>query len=97
MNTNGRLAGQNGHGVRQDLAAAALTTGVSARKPDTLRNGVVLYGQVRSSDGESWYTVKKVRLGTHQFSYACTCLGNFLGGHSLCRHIAALKLAEVGR
>lgn len=96
MNTNGRLAGQNGHSVRQNLAAATLTTGVSVRMPQDVRNGVVFYGQVRSSDGKRWYTVKKVQLGIHRFSYACTCLGNFLGGHSPCRHIAALKLTEAG-
>ena len=96
MNTNGRLAGQNGHSVRQNLAAATLTTGVSVRMPHAVRNGVVLYGQVRSSDGGSWYTVKKVRLGAYRFSYACTCLDNFLGGYSPCRHIAALKLTEAG-
>lgn len=97
MEPSSRLAGQNGHGIQRGMAAAVLTTGVSVRKPNTARNGVVLYGQVRSSDGESWYTVKKVRLGTHRFSYACTCLGNFLGGHSPCRHIAALKLAETAQ
>ena len=88
MNTNGRLAGQNGHSVRQGMTKVALTAGVSVRMPQDVRNGVVFYGQVRSSDGESWYTVKKVRLGNQRFSYACTCLGNFLGGHSPCRHIA---------
>ena len=67
--------------------------GVFLRTPRHLRNGVVLYGSVQSSDGITSYTVKKERVG-HQFVYGCNCLGNFLGRH-LCKHLAVFKLAEA--
>jgi len=70
---------------------------VSVTRPQALRSGIVLYGQVLASDGRSWYTVKKKRTGTARFTYACTCLGSFLGEHPLCRHIAIFKLVESQR
>ncbi|TXT25961.1 MAG: hypothetical protein FD131_4420 [Rhodocyclaceae bacterium] len=94
MNTNGSLAGQNGHGVRQGMAAAALTAGISVQMPRAVRNGVVLYGQVPSRhEASRRYWVKKRRVGTGRFAYACSCEGSFLG-NNLCSHIALFKLAE---
>jgi len=97
MDTNGRLAGRNGHGVEQHVIGAVAVGGVSLRVPREARGNIVLYGSVLSSDGNTWYTVKKERLGRYQFAYHCTCAGNFLGEHPICRHLAAFKLAEVNR
>ena len=95
MNPNGNsaitrngTAGTNGRLFPQ-------TQGVSIVKPRELRHGIVAYGQVRSSEGETWYTVKKKRTGKYRFTYYCTCLGNFLGEYHPCRHIAVFKLVEV--
>ena len=95
MDTNGRL--EHGNGVHREVVRAVVVGSVSLRVPQEARNGIVLYGSALSGDGASSYTVKKVRLGAHRFSYACTCLGSFLGGHAPCRHIAAFRLAEAAR
>jgi hypothetical protein len=91
MMGNGRAA-HNGRSI--ETALMPQHSDVSLRHPRELRNGVVLYGSVRSSDGTTSYTVKKERVGSHRFVYGCTCLGNFLG-HYLCKHLAAFKLAEA--
>ena len=91
MVRNGRTA-HNGRSPQAMLIPQH--NGVSLRSPRDLRNGVVLYGSVQSSDGITSYTVKKERVGRHRFVYGCNCLGNFLGRH-LCKHLAAFKLAEV--
>lgn len=95
MNTNGNVAtDRNGTtGTNGRLP----TQGVSIVKPQALRNGIALYGQVRSSDGRTWYTVKKKRTGKYRFTYDCSCPGNFLGEYHPCRHIAIFKLAESER
>jgi len=63
-------------------------------RPQTIRQGVVLYARIPSTqEPNTWYWVTKRRTGSHRFAYRCTCEGNFLGGH-LCKHIAAVKLAE---
>ena len=95
MDMNGRLG--NGNGVHQGVVRAIMVGSVSVRAPREPRGNIVLYGQVLSSDGNTWYTVKKTRLGRYQFSYHCTCAGNFLGEHPICRHLAAFKLAEVNQ
>ena len=93
MNTNGRLTGRDGHGTQQ--GRVAVTGGISVKVPHSVRNGIVLYGQVPSLNGSvKLYWVKKRRVGTGRFTYLCTCEGNFLGSH-LCRHIAAFRLAEA--
>ena len=91
MDTNGRVASRNGHGVE------AAGIGVALQTPRAMRNGVVLYGQMPSlHDSLKRYWVKKRRLGVGRFSYSCSCEASFLGGH-LCRHIAAFRLAEGAR
>jgi hypothetical protein len=72
------------------------TQGVRIMEAERLRHGVVLYGQVLSTDGHTWYAVKKERAGRDRFTYRCACLGNFLGG-AICRHIEALKQVEAKR
>ena len=97
MDMNGRLGSRNGHGVHQGLVDAAMTGGISVKVPQTVRNGVVLYGQVPSLNGSlKLYWMKKRRLGMARFTYQCHCEANFLGNH-LCRHIAAFRLAEIER
>jgi len=71
--------------------------GVRIMEAERLRHGVVLYGQVLSTDGHTWYTIKKVRLGANRFRYACTCPGSFLSGCATCRHVETLKAAEATR
>ena len=97
MDTNGRWAGRNGNGVHQGVVRAIMVGSVTLKTPSESRGNIVLYGSVLSSDGSTWYTVKKTRLGSYQFAYHCTCAGNFLGEHPICRHLAAFKLAEVNR
>jgi len=64
-------------------------------RPQTVRQGIVLYARVPSTqESDKRYWVKKRRTGHRRFAYSCTCEGSFLGGH-LCRHIAAFKLAEA--
>jgi len=97
MDTHGRLAGRNGHGVQEGLGNVAVAGGISVKVPQAVRNGVVLYGQVPSLNGSlKLYWVKKRRLGVGRFAYQCNCEANFLGNH-LCRHIAAFRLAETER
>ena len=95
MDTNGRL--EHGNGVHRRVVRAVVAGSVSLRVPRETRGDIVLYGQVLSSNGSTWYTVKKERLGRYQFEYRCTCAGNFLGAYPLCRHLAAFKLAEAAR
>ena len=71
--------------------------GVRIVEAERLRHGIVSYGQVLSTDGHTWYTVKKVRLGADRFHYACTCAGSFLSGCPACQHIEALKQVEAKR
>ena len=97
MDMNGRLGSRNGNGVHQEGVRAVVVGSVSLRVPREARGNIVLYGNVLSSDGNTWYTVKKTRLGRYQFAYRCTCAGNFLGEYPICRHLAAFKLAEVNR
>ena len=92
MDTTGRVASRNGHGVE-----AVVRSGVALQIPRVVRNGIVGYGEVPSlRDSFRRYWVKKRRVGTGRFVYACSCEGSFLGGH-LCRHIAAFRLAEGAR
>ena len=70
--------------------------GVRIMEAERLRHGIVLYGQVLSTDGRTWYAVKKERAGRDRFTYHCACLGNFLGG-AICRHIETLKAVEAKR
>jgi len=95
MTTNGnratirnRTAGTNGRLFPQ-------TQGVSIVKPRALRHGITAYGQVRSSEGNTSYIVKKKRTGAYRFTYYCSCPGSFLGEYHPCRHIALFKLAET--
>lgn len=69
--------------------------GVRLMAAERLRHGIVLYGQVLSTDGHTWYTIKKVHCGANRFRYACTCPGSFLSGSPACRHIEALKQVEA--
>ena len=94
MDTNGRLENENG--VHRQVVRAVVGR-VSLRVPREARGNIVLYGSVLGSDGNTWYTVKKERLGRYQFEYRCTCAGNFLGEYPICRHLAAFKLAEANR
>ena len=64
---------------------------------ERLRHGIVLYGQVLSTDGHTWHLVKKTHVGADRFRYACTCPGNFLAGCPACKHIEALKQVEARR
>ncbi len=64
-------------------------------KPKTIRNGIVLYGKVASSEDRRCYTVRKKHVGSFRYSYQCTCDGWFLGGYPICRHLALFKLAET--
>jgi len=91
MDTNG---GTNGI----DALVQALPyrrNGVLLVTPQTIRNGIVLYGKVAASHGGHFYTVRKKHVGRFRYSYQCVCDGAFLGGYPLCRHIALFKLAEV--
>ena len=97
MDMNGRLGSRNGHSVHQGIVGAVVVGSVSLRVPREARGNIVLYGSVLSSDGNTWYRVKKERLGRYQFAYHCTCTGNFLGEYPICHHLAAFKLAEVNR
>ena len=97
MDMNGRLGNGNGHGAHQGMVGAVVVDRVSLRVPREARGNIVIYGQVLSSDGSTWYTVKKERLGRYQFAYHCTCAGNFLDEYPICRHLAAFKLAEINR
>ena len=92
METNGRL--EHGNGVHRGGVQAVAVGSVSLRVPQEARGNIVLYGSVLASDGTTWYTVKKERVGRHQFVYRCNCPGSFLGGH-LCKHLASFKLAEA--
>ena len=71
--------------------------GVRIMEAERLRHGIVLYGQVLSTDGHTWYTIKKVRWGADRFRYACTCPGSFLAGCAACKHIEDLKQVEARR
>lgn len=95
MDTNGRL--EHGNGVHRGGVRVVVVGSVSLRVPQEARGNVVLYGQVLSSDGSTWYTVKKERCGRYQFEYRCTCVGQFLGEYPICRHLAAFKLAEANQ
>jgi len=97
MDTNGRWAGRDGHGLHQGVVRAVMVGSVSLRVPREARGSIVLYGSVLGSDGQTVYSVKKERRGRYQFSYSCSCPGNFLGEYPICRHLAAFKLAEVNR
>ena len=97
MDMNGRFGSRNGHGVHQGVVRAVMVGSVTLRAPREARGNIVLYGSVLSSDGSTWYTVKKERLGRYQFTYRCTCAGNFLGEYPICHHLAAFKLAEVNQ
>ena len=89
----GRASGRNGHGTQE--GQVAVTGAVSVKVPHSVRNGIILYGQAPSLNGSvKLYWVKKRRIGTGRFAYACTCEGSFLGNH-LCCHIATFRLAEV--
>ena len=92
MSTNGNIATtRNGTaGTNGRLP----TQGVSIVKPKELRHGIAAYGQIRSSDGETSYIVKKKRTGKYRFTYYCSCPGSFLGEYHPCRHIALFKLSE---
>ena len=100
MNTSGDTATTrngtgwtNGHERNRLLSQ---TQGVSIVKPQEVRHGITLYGQVVSSDGRTSYIVKKKRTGKYRFTYYCSCPGSFLGEYHPCRHIALFKLAESG-
>ena len=91
MSTNGTVARARGEMAER----GGETPETLLAKPKTLRNGIVLYGRVASATHEGrWYTVRKKHVGPSRYSYQCTCDGWFLGGVSICRHMAAFKLAE---
>ena len=94
MNTNGTGATTRNGAAWTNGRLLSLTQGVSIVKPQELRHGIAAYGQVRSSDGHTSYTVKKKRTGKYRFTYYCSCPGSFLGEYHPCRHIAAFKLVE---
>jgi hypothetical protein len=92
MNTNGNVATTRNGTVRTN--GRLPTQGVSVVKPQEVRHGIVLYGQVIASDGTTSYLVKKKRTGAARFTYYCSCPGSFLGEYHPCRHIALFKLCE---
>ena len=92
MDTNGNLATTRNRTAWTN--GRLPTQGVSIVKPHTLRHGIVLYGRVASSDGDTSYLVKKKRTGAYRFTYYCSCPGSFLGEYHPCRHIAVFKLVE---
>ncbi len=93
MHTNGNIATKrNGTAWTNGRLP---TQGASIVKPQEIRHGITLYGQVASSDGKTWYIVKKKRTGKYRFTYYCNCPGSFLGEYHPCRHITVFKLVET--